>query len=155
MIVIRGPLGVGKTTVSKLLAQNLQAEYVSVDTILNDNNLANDETISLESFLKVNKIVLELANKSEKNFVVDGNFYYQEQIDDLQNKFKNDILIFTLITDVETCIERDFKREKTYGEDSVRYVHMITSRIKSGYEVDTSRLKVQETVENIMMLLKN
>lgn len=150
IIIIRGPLGVGKTTISKILAQNLQAEYISVDKVLSDNHLANGEEITLESFLEVNEIILELVNKSEKTFIVDGNFYYQEQIDDLKNKFKNNVDVFAIMSSIDKCIERDSKRERVYGEDSVRYIHMMIARIKEGFEIDSSDLTIQETVDKIM-----
>lgn len=150
VVVIRGPLGVGKSTISKILAERLHAEYLSVDKILDDNNLSGEDGISLESFLKVNEIILELSEKSEKSFIVDGNFYFQEQIDDLKNKFQDDVIIFTLVSDIEKCIERDSKREKVYGEDSARFVHMVTSQVKAGYEIDNSNLTVEETVEKII-----
>lgn len=150
IIVVRGPLGVGKTTVSKILAQNLHGEYISVDQILADNNLSNGDGIPLESFLKVNQIILDITKKSEKKFIVDGNFYYREQIEDLKNKFKDDIIFFTLLSGIEKCIERDSKREKALGEDSARYVYMITTQIKEGQEIDNSNLTAEETVERIM-----
>ena len=67
LIIIRGPLGVGKTTVSQLLSQNLHLEYLSLDQIIDDNKLvpANSDGIPLESYLKANQIILDLAKKSE------------------------------------------------------------------------------------------
>jgi broad-specificity NMP kinase len=152
LIIIRGPLGVGKTTVSKILAQDLHLEYVSLDQIVDDNKLvpADADGVPLESYLKANKIILDLAKKSENSFIIDGCFYYQEQIDDLVKKFDNDVEIFTLISHVEKCIERDSKREKVYGEDSARFVHMVTTKIQAGHEIDNTDLTVEETVEKIM-----
>jgi len=152
LIVVRGPLGVGKTTVSKILSQNLHLEYLSLDKIVDDNHLVppNADGIPLESYLKANKIIHDIVSKSENSFIIDGCFYYQKQINDLKKKFSGRIKIFTLISDVEKCIERDAKREKVYGEDSTRFVHMITTKIKAGCEIDNSRLTVQETVEKIM-----
>lgn len=152
LIVIRGPLGVGKTTVSKILAQNLHARYISLDQILDDNKLVppNADGIPLESYLKANEIILNIAHGNENHLIVDGCFYYQEQIDDLKRKFDNDVEIFTLISDVEKCIERDSKRLKVYGEDSTRYVHMVTTKIRAGHEIDNSNLTAEETVKKIM-----
>jgi len=152
LIIIRGPLGVGKTTVSQLLSQNLHLEYLSLDQIIDDNNLvpANSYGIPLESYLKANQIILGLAKKSENSFIIDGCFYYQEQINDLVEKFANDVEIFTLTSRVDKCIERDSKREKVYGEDSARFVHMVTAKIQAGHEIDNTDLTVEETVEKIM-----
>lgn len=153
LILIRGPLGVGKTTVAKILTEKLQAEYLSLDKIIDDNNLAGTDGIPLESFLKANEIILELAGKNDKIFIVDGCFYYQEQIDDIKKKFGNKIIIFSLVSSVEKCIKRDSKREKVYGEDSARFVHMVTTKIQAGYEIDNSDLTVTETVEKIIETL--
>lgn len=152
LIIIRGPLGVGKTTVSKILSQNLHLEYLSLDQIVNDNHLVPPDTdgISLESYLKANEIILDLANKSENSLLVDGCFYYQEQINDLVKKFDDNLEIFTLTSHVEKCIERDSKRPKVYGEDSARFVHMVTTKIQAGHEIDNTDLTAEETVEKIM-----
>jgi shikimate kinase len=153
IIVIRGPLGVGKTTVSKILAQKLDVEYLSLDKIIDDNNLNSTARIPLENFLKANNIIQNIATKSKKTFIIDGCFYYQEQIDDLTQKFHDDILFFSLTTNVEKCIERDAKREKVYGEDSARYVYMVTTKIKVGHEIDTSKITAEEAVEEIMKII--
>lgn len=152
LIIIRGPLGVGKTTVSQLLSKNLHLEYLSLDHIVDDNKLvsANSDGIPLESYLKANQIILDFAKKSENSFIIDGCFYYQEQIDDIVKKFDNDVEIFTLTSHVDKCIERDSKREKVYGENSARFVHMVTTKIQAGHKIDNTDLTVEETVEKIM-----
>jgi len=155
LIIIRGPLGVGKTTVSKILAQDLHLKYLSLDQIIDENHLIpiNAEGVPLESYLKANEIILELANRSEDSFIIDGCFYYQEQIDDLVKKFDNNVEIFTITSEVEKCIERDSKRSKVYGEDSARFVHMVTTKIKAGHEIDNTDLSTAETVEKIIKII--
>ena len=150
LIIIRGPLGVGKTTVSKILTQNLHAEYISLDKIIDDNKLEGKDGIPLENFLKANTIIHDIAKKSKNSFIVDGCFYYQEQIDDLVKKFENNAIIFTLTSHVEKCIERDSKRSKVYGEDSARFVHMVTTKIQAGNEINNTDMTIEETVERIM-----
>ncbi|MFH1089279.1 MAG: AAA family ATPase [Candidatus Uhrbacteria bacterium] len=150
IIVIRGPLGVGKTTISQLLTEKLRAEYLSVDEILNKNGLDSPEGISVENFLKANEIIFKLVNNSEKKFVIDGNFYYQEQIDDLKQKFGDQIIFFTIISPVEKCLKRDVGREKSLGEASTRFVYEITTKITEGFEIDNGDLTAEETVGKIM-----
>jgi len=153
IIVIRGPLGVGKTTVSKLLAEKLRAEYLSVDEILEKNSLDDPNGISVENFLKANEIIFKLVNNSEKAFIVDGNFYYQEQINDLKQKFGDQIVFFTITSPVEKCLERDAGREKSLGETSTRFVYGITTKITEGFEIDNSNLTAEETMGKIMKKL--
>ena len=150
IILIRGPLGIGKSTIAKLLAKHIGVEYLSLDKILKDNDLEGTDGIPLENFLESNKILFNLINASEKSFIVDGCYYHQEQIDDLQKKFNNSIMIFSLTSDVETCISRDAGRNKVYGEDSARFVHMITTKIKVGFEIDTTNQSIDETYNEIL-----
>jgi len=106
LIIIRGPLGVGKSTVSKILAKNIHAEYISVDKFLKDH--------SVENTLNTNKIISNIVKNRNNSFVIDGCFYYQEQIDDLKKKLKDPLTIFTLISSVEICIKRDLKRKRIF-----------------------------------------
>jgi adenylate kinase family enzyme len=153
IIIIRGPLGVGKTTIAKLLAEKINAQYISLDQILKDNNLEGKDGIPVENFIKANDIILKMVKNSTDTFIVDGCFYYQEQIDDLKSKFSNDLIFFSLISDVEKCIERDSQREKPYGKDSAEYVHMITTKIKEGYEIDNAGLSIIKTIDSIIKIL--
>ena len=41
-VIIRGPLGCGKTTISKLVAQKLKGKYISVDEVLEKHDLIQD-----------------------------------------------------------------------------------------------------------------
>jgi len=150
IIIIRGPLGVGKTTIAKSLAEKIDAEYISLDKILKDNNLEEKDGIPLENFLQTNSIISKIINKNEKTFIIDGCFYYQEQINDLKSKFPNDIMFFSLISGVEKCIERDAQRDIVYGKESTEYVHMITTKIKEGYEIDNTDLSIPETLNRII-----
>jgi cytidylate kinase len=154
IILIRGPLGVGKTTVAKLLAKRLKAKYLSLDKILEDNNLDCADGIPVKNFLKANEIIKSLIKNCKNPVVLDGCFYYQKQVDDLKLKFGLGLTIFTLVSSVEKCIERDSKRKKVYGEDSARFVHSITTKIKAGHEIDTENLTVEETVEKIFKKLQ-
>jgi len=150
IIIVRGALGVGKTTVSKILAEQMCAEYVSIDRILEENNLDKGDGIPVGNYLISNEIVSHLLQESEKSFIIDGCFYYQEQIDDLEQKINEDVQIFTLVSSVEICITRESKRNRVYGEDAARFVHMITNKVKAGYEIDNTDLSIEETVNRIV-----
>ena len=81
-VIIRGPLGCGKTTVAEALAKKLKAKHFSVDKILDDNNLEEweDGYISQKSFIKANEIAVRDAEKEleqGKPIIFDGNFYYK------------------------------------------------------------------------------
>lgn len=150
LTIIRGPLGVGKTTITKRLSEILSIEYISVDEVLDQLQLDTTNGIPVEHFLKVNEVIENQIHQHNTPAIVDGNFYYQAQIDDLTKKFPNDHHIITLTSDVETCIKRDAEREKSYGEESTRFVYNMTMRIRIGTEIDCTNDTVEEVVNKIV-----
>ena len=155
-IIIRGPLGVGKSTVAKAVAEKIGGLYISVDQILKDHELdktSDGEGIPLANFLKSNELILEEARKAHtvgKSVVIDGNFYHKEQIEQLYAALGDETIAFTLKASVETCLIRDAARKKPYGEDATRVVHMFVSKFDHGTIVNTEIQTVDETVQVIM-----
>lgn len=101
-MIIRGPLGIGKTTIAKGLAKVLDGNYISIDEIVDGKGLNKDKApdggISEKSFLIANEILLpnikrKLANKI---VIIDGNFYRKSQIEDIESKIKKKGYVFTL-----------------------------------------------------------
>jgi len=127
-IIIRGPLGCGKSTIAEKLSKILNAKYFAVDRILDKHDLTKDKEagyISQKSFIKANKIIAQEAKRildSGKSVVFDGNFYWKSQIEDLIKRLDFQHHIFTLKAPLEVCIERDRQRRKTHGEDAARVV---------------------------------
>ena len=159
-IVIRGPLGVGKSTVARAVADSISGIYISVDQVLEEHKLdkaSDGEGIPLENFLMANQLLLketEQARAEGKPLVIDGNFYHKEQVDQLVELLGGDVAVFTLKASVETCLARDTDREKSYGEDATRIVHMFVSRFDFGTIVDTNDQTVDETVQSILKSMK-
>ena len=156
-IIIRGPLGVGKTTVVKKLADILSAEYISIDTVLSDNDLdkVNDEKecIPANNFIKGNEIAMPKIKERLSNgkiAIIDGCFYHKEQIDHFINNLSTSHFTFTLKAPVEVCTTRDKNREKTYGEGAAIAVHCLVSKFDYGVAIDTNNKTADETVEEIM-----
>jgi tRNA uridine 5-carbamoylmethylation protein Kti12 len=159
-LIIRGPLGCGKSTISKELAKELNAEYIAVDRVLDEHNLTNDWEdgyISQKSFLKVNEIVSERAKKllnKNKPVIFDGNFYWKSCIDDLISRLNYPHYVFTLKAPVETCINRDEERGKTHGEDAARAVYKKSTSFEYGIPIETKGKSVEETLVSIRRKLK-
>lgn len=137
-IIIRGPLGCGKTTISKKLAQEIGAEYFSVDKTLDENGLTSDWEegyISQKSFLKSNQILLpkirDCLNK-EIPVVIDGNFYWKSQIEGLISNLKYKKYIFTLKAPLEVCINRDKLRKEKHGEKAAKEVYKKVAEFDFG-----------------------
>lgn len=152
-IIIRGPLGVGKSTVAKAVAEKIGGVYISVDEILEQQSLdkANDgEGILLENFLKANAFILEKVTREERPVVIDGNFYHKEQIEQLVSALDDTVAVFTLKAPVEICLARDSARSKSYGEDATRAVHMFVSRFDYGTIIHTENQTIEQTVQAVL-----
>jgi len=149
-IIIRGPLGIGKTTVAKTLANKINAKYVSIDKILEKEGLDKVDKklgkIPLKNFISVNKIISKIKNK---RLVVDGNCYYKEQIDDLIKRLKN-CKVFTLKASIDVCINRNNGRKKVYSETAARAVHNLVSCFEYGVSINTENKTKDEVIEEII-----
>jgi len=154
-IIIRGPLGCGKSTLAKKLAKKLNAEYFEIDRSIDEYNLTEDKEagyISQKSFIKANEIIApkvkDFLDKG-KRVVFDGNFYWQSQIDDLIKRLDSPHYVFTLKAPLEICIERDREREKTHGEDAVRAIYNKSTEFDYGTVIDITK-SLNEVIEDIV-----
>lgn len=155
-IIIRGPLGVGKTTVAKMLAAKLDGVYVSIDQILEQLQLdysPDGNGIPVSHFLRVNDEVVLIA-ETGKRVVVDGNFYYLKQVQDLIDRL-GEVKVFSLTATLQTCIDRDLGRECVHGEDAARAVYGMVTALKMEQVIDTDGQSVQQTVEEILDSLRS
>jgi adenylate kinase family enzyme len=65
IILIRGPLGVGKTTIAKQLCQRLDGCYISVDAILDEHGLDRVKNgIPARNFIKAKLLALPNARQA-------------------------------------------------------------------------------------------
>jgi predicted kinase len=144
-VIIRGPLGCGKSTISEKLARSIKGEHFSIDRVLDDNNLTKDKEagyISQKSFKKANEIAVVKAKEilsRGKPIVFDGNFYWKSQILDLIERLNFPHYAFTLKAPLRTCIERDNNRKKRHGEDAARAVYKKSTKFSFGKVVDVTK----------------
>jgi tRNA uridine 5-carbamoylmethylation protein Kti12 len=159
LIIIRGPLGIGKSTISKLVAKNISGKYFSIDGILEKHDLENvrDEKagcIAESAFIRANKILLPtLKENLEKDIsvVVDGNFYWEGAIKHLIEELKDyEPIVFDLKARVEVCIERDSHRNPPHGEGAARAVHNLVSRFEYGIAIKNEDSDIDEKVNEIV-----
>jgi len=139
-VVIRGPLGVGKTTIAERLAKEVWGELISIDRILEEHDLW--ESGRLSEFLRANAFAVERARRSlEKGtpVVFDGNFYWKTQIGDLLDRLDYVHFVFTLQAPLRVCTERDRARDKPYGRLAAREVFAKSTRFEYGIGVDATR----------------
>lgn len=156
-IIIRGPLGIGKSTIAKALAKSLNAEYISIDRVLEENGLDKvDNNFSPKDFVKANEIVLPKVKEDlakGKIVIFDGCFYFKEQIKHLEKNLPCKTYIFDLKAPVKICIERDSKREKVYGEKNTREVYDLVSKFDYGITIDTCKKTEQEVIKEMLLYL--
>ena len=157
-VIIRGPLGSGKSTISEQLAREIGAEHISVDKILDEFGLTKDKEagyISQKSFIRANEIAVEKALpilQKGRRVIFDGNFYWRSQLDDLLQKLDFKSEVFTLRISVEECVKRDSKRSPPHGEGAARVVYKKTTEFSYGKEIDTSQ-PLEKTVKEIISYL--
>ena len=153
-ILIRGPLGVGKTTVARALAERLGGLYISVDGILEEHGLdkVEGECITAENFIKANELALPQARKAlceGRAVVFDGNFYHRAQIDHLVDVLPEPHYAFTLKSPLAVCIDRDSKRPRVYGSGAGTAVHNMVSRFDYGVSIDTSEMTLEDVLQAV------
>jgi len=157
-IVIRGPLGIGKTTIARALAKKLNAEYISIDKVLEENGLDKENNDFLpEDFVKANEIVLPKVKKDlskGKIVIFDGCFYFKEQVEHLEKNLPMKHYIFNLKAPVETCIERDSKRKKVYGGKAAGEVFRLVSAFDYGIIINTDNKTPEQVVREILSYVK-
>ena len=156
-VIIRGPLGVGKTTVARRLARKLGGEHVLIDQILEDHALEEwkDGYISVGSFLRANQVAAVRAGPVLSRgvpVVFDGNFYWERQIQDLIGRLDHPHFVFTLHAPLATCIARDARRAVSYGAEAARDVCDKSSQFDWGVRVDAART-IDGTVGEILAQL--
>ncbi len=158
-LIIRGPLGCGKTTIAKRLSESLGAECFAVDRVLEQHGLDRDWEdgyISQKSFIKANKIIVDKAKDvldSGKPVIFDGNFYWKSQIEDLIARLDCSHYVFTLKAPLDVCIERDKNRQKTHGKDAAIAVFKKSTEFDYGIVIDIDK-PVEECIKEILEHIK-
>lgn len=137
-IIIRGPAGVGKTTISKELSNCIGADYISFDEIMNLNKLDTivGDGIPSENFVKANEIVIDMI-KDKTKVVFDGCFYRKEQIDHLLKNIKSEVIIFTLDATLDECLKRNKYRTNALSDENIKQVYLLVAEIKIGISINT------------------
>lgn len=155
-IIIRGPLGSGKTTIAGELAQVLNAEQIRVDEVLEKHDLdkidEGEGCIPARNFIKVNEIVLPEVKEHLQNgkiVIFDACFYHKEVIEDLIENLPFAYHVFTLKAPLDVCIQRDQDRDKTHGEGAAWAVHNLVSRFDYGTIIDVDK-SLEDTLKDIL-----
>jgi len=137
-VIIRGPLGAGTTTVAHSLADEVGAEVVCIDPILESWEWDGG---SESLFLRANVVAAQKGRVILGRgipVIFDGNFYWRSVIDDLVARLPFDHRVFTLKVPLQVCIERDRARSHSYGEEGAREVFEKVARFDYGVSIDAA-----------------
>lgn len=154
-VIIRGPLGVGKTTICKELAEQLGALYVSVDEALAAHDLDHVEDgrgIPVANFIQANELVLPRARAAiavGRVVIFDGNFYHEAAITHLEKRLSVPVVVFTLHAPLSECIARDSQRANVYGKDAATAVYQLVEAVPYGTEINTAGQSIAQTIAAI------
>jgi len=146
-VIIRGPLGVGKTTISRALAKSVGAVVISIDQIADkwwDGG-------SVRLYLRANRVVARRAATALARgtpVIIDGCFYWKTQIRDLERRFDFPHVVITLKAPLSVCIRRDSGRRVVHGVEAAEQVYRKVNRFDYGTLVDATR-SVPTTVREI------
>ena len=162
-IILRGPAGIGKTTIAALLAKILNGYHICLDTILHEHNLdhISDTCIPEYNFLEANKIIIPLAQETlaaGKVVIFDGNFYHKKQLDDLIAQLQLPHMIYTIKASLETCLLRNKKRENRLSNQEVKNVFKLVSQFDYGDVINTEGQSIDKIIKKILRkknLIKN
>jgi predicted kinase len=157
-VVIRGPAGIGKSTIAKKLADILSGYYISFDEIMKKNKLDTivDDGIPAENFVKANVLVIPQAREKLKNnkiVIFDGCFYRGEQIQHLKKSLAFKHFLFSLKAPLKECLERNKTRKKPMNNKAIKEVYHLVSVLQIGIEIDTSEKTEIEVVSKILKYL--
>jgi len=159
VIIIRGPLGVGKSTISMQLATKLSGLYVPLDDVVDrlglDKVPPDAECIPANSFLTaIRSILPQLKHAMARGQVaiIDACFYHKEMIELLESHFPGKLVTVTLEAPLDVCITRDREREKSHGVYAARAVHMLVSRFSAGTRIDATQ-PIEAIIAKIIALL--
>jgi len=142
-VVVRGPLGSGKSTLSRRLAASIGGIYVSIDRILEEHDLEKWEGgyVSERSFLRANAFAVRQARpllRQGTPVVIDGNFYWHTVVEDLLARLRFPHVVFTLKVPLAECIARDAGRVPSYGREATEEVFRKTTGFDCGEVVDAT-----------------
>lgn len=157
LYLITGPAGVGKSTVSKIIAESLNKSAL----IEGDDIYHFVKGGYVPAWLEGNQLDIFWKNSISiiRNFIDDGYdvvFNYiidKDKLEMIKNSFSDiDIIFVVLMVDEETIIKRDKKRplDCQMGERSL----ILLNEFKNGnYDdrniLDTSNLSVEDTIKTI------
>ncbi len=158
-IIIRGPAGVGKSSIAEILKKELNAVHISFDKIMKENKLdvIEGDGISEKNFIKANNLILKKALRNLKNgkiVIFDGCFYREGQLTHLLENIPYKYYIFTLKASQDICFERNRGRSRIMPQEAIKDVHNLVSKKDFGVIIDTENKSKEDIVKEILSYIE-
>ncbi len=165
VIVIAGPAGTGKTTLSRVLSKHYDCDHISEDELTKE--IFPDSYINIEDYPDKSKEVARQLLKrmtevfdGKKCVVVDRINLDRSFVEEIRKLYHRHLIIRILWPPIETAIERDMKRDCwTSGENTIRLSYQRYEELKLtiGEEnyIDNSIQTPEETVEKVIAAIEH
>jgi len=161
VILVVGTPGVGKTVVSKLLASKIDASYINLAELVNQEKLilgvdkARDTVIADTD--KVSKRIRQILESSERNVVIDGHY----AMDVVSSKDVHSAFVLRQNPDdlKKTLESRSFKEKKLWENLAAEVLDVCLWDAISACgsekvcEIDVTDRKVKDVVEEMLSIL--
>ncbi len=137
-VILRGPLGVGKTTISQALAKSIGAVVISIDEIADKEWDGG----SVQLYVRANGVAAERARRAlarDVPVVFDGCFYWKTQVRDLERRLDFPHVVFTLKAPLSVCVRRDAGRDVVHGTEAAEQVYRKVTRFEYGVLINATR----------------
>lgn len=158
LILIRGPIGVGKSTTVELLRERTQpASIVDFDAFKRQIDTVESSTWRRQTALKTAAFMTGQLMQAGRRIIVDIHSSSHEQYDQykgLAQRYEYPMMSCLLFAPFETCLQRARDRfvpglHYPIDETMVRQYHDETFRIPGETVYDTSVLRAEAIVESI------
>ncbi len=137
IVILCGPVGVGKTTVCDRLMTRLDEKGFDFKMIHSDD--FNTHTYDQ---------MFDRVKGSDDNWILDGTFYRE----DIRDKFRrlDDVQIVWLKAELETCIERNKQRKEPLEEKIVHIMFHKFEEPDTDLKIETDDLSSDEVACKIL-----
>lgn len=162
VLIINGPCGIGKTTLSKQLAKHLDnCILINGDEIHNFimNNEVTDEQLELTNN-NITSLVVNFLCVGYKNIIIDFVYENENHIQYIKEKiYPTPIICVRISSELDINLQRNSSRQKDDVMSSERvqelYRVFLTKGDRLGYEVNTNGDTIEESVGKIFDLIKD
>lgn len=164
VIIITGPCGVGKTTITKLLGKQLKIAVEDGDKIKQTLFPTIDYITQYPEKLKMVKAAIFELSKDyfarNASVIIDYVIIGEDYIKQYQSAFKENLVFKVLLPKKEVIHQRDLERACwTSGKELIdelhqKYLNLVQIIGKENY-LDNEKETPEETVQKIIQLIQN